>query len=184
MITLKNKLLIGSLSAGVILGGTGVVSASIDKENGSAKDLITEEKAIEIAEKAVNGTVMEIELDEDDTQYVYELELETSNGEAEVEIDAATGEVIETDVDSEETAEKMEVMPNDEWASLPEYNKTAEVINNQDYTVQTVTDNAGKRILLFVDNTGKEQYKSIFIKDTNRLKIIDLNGGQIFNGII
>lgn len=63
-----------------------------------------------------------------------------------------------------------------------------EFIQNQipsgnDY-VQVVEDNPHKRILFIGDDTSQKKYKTIFIKDTNRLKIIDLNGGQIINEII
>lgn len=185
---MKNKFLIGALSVGVILGGFGVASASItnDKESKnndkeSKENLLTEQEATEIAEKTVDGIVVDMDLDEDDGQYIYEFDLETSSGEAEVEIDAVTGKVLES---INESVESIETVQNDEWTSLPESNKIKEIIDNQEYNVQTVTDNEGKRVLLFVDNKGVEQYKTIFIKNINRLKIIDLNNGQIFNGII
>lgn len=72
---------------------TGVVQSS---------NLISDEKAKQLAEKAVNGTVTELELDEDDGQFVYELELITNKGEADVEIDAITGKVIEINFDHED----------------------------------------------------------------------------------
>lgn len=65
----------------------------------SNQKLISEQEAISIAEKLVNGTMIEIELDEDDNRFIYELELKTSQGEAEVEIDAVTGEVLESELD-------------------------------------------------------------------------------------
>lgn len=58
-------------------------------------------------------------------------------------------------------------------------------MDNEYYNFQTVTDNEGKRILLLLDDEGTEQYKSIFIKKTKRLKIIDLaNDREIFNDLI
>ncbi|WP_347789285.1 hypothetical protein [Solibacillus sp. CAU 1738] len=75
-----------------------------------------------------------------------------------------------------------EVIENSEWTALPEYNKIVEQIDNQEYTFETVTDNEGKRVLNIIDKNGKKQYKSIFIKNTSRLKIIKIDGGgQIFN---
>ncbi|MEK4299774.1 hypothetical protein MKY30_10320 [Oceanobacillus sp. FSL W8-0428] len=66
--------------------------------------------------------------------------------------------------------------------------KEMEVIQNQipsgNDSVQVVEDNPHKRILFIGDEANQKKYKTIFIKDTNRLKIIDLNGGQIFNDII
>jgi len=83
-----------------------VLSVEEDDDNDDDRDqvvsdqsLITHQKAIEIAEKAVNGKVTEINLDEDDNQYHYELELKTNKGEAEVELDAVTGKVLELEID-------------------------------------------------------------------------------------
>ncbi|MBA9026128.1 hypothetical protein [Peribacillus huizhouensis] len=74
---------------------------------------------------------------------------------------------------------------HEEWASLPEYDSIMEQLDNNDYNFQTVTDNEGKRVLLLIDENGVEQYKTIFIKNTSRLKIIKINGeGQIFNEIL
>lgn len=72
-----------------------------------------------------------------------------------------------------------------EWASLPEYNTIMEQIDSKDYTFETVTDNGEKRILYIIDKNGRKQYKTVFIKHTSRLKIIQINGGgQIFNEIL
>lgn len=78
-----------------------------------------------------------------------------------------------------------ESVNHEEWTSLPEYNKIVEQLRNEDYTFQMVTDNRGERILHILDKDGRKQYKSIFIKNTNRLKIIKINGGGlIFNEIL
>jgi len=74
---------------------------------------------------------------------------------------------------------------HEEWTSLPEYNNIIEQIDNKEFNFQTITDNEGKRVLLLIDKNGVEQYKSIYIKYTNRLKIIKINGeGLIFNEIL
>lgn len=70
----------------------------------------------------------------------------------------------------------------EEENSLPELPIITQQIGDEEYDIQTVTDNEGKRILLLLDDEGTERYKSIFIKNTNRLKIIDLaNDREIFN---
>ena len=101
---MKNKMLIGVLSAATILGGAATVGAETDdREQIFQEDkLISKQQAIEIAEESVNGTVTEVELDEDDNQYVYEIELNTSQGEAEVEVDAVTGEILEKEYDDDD----------------------------------------------------------------------------------
>lgn len=69
-----------------------------------------------------------------------------------------------------------------EWTSLPEYEEIMKHVDEQDYTFKTVTDNENKRILLLINKNGREQYKTIFIKNDNRLKIIKIDGGgQVFN---
>ena len=64
-----------------------------------SNELLIREKAIQIAEKAVNGKVYNFETDEDDGQVEYELELMTDHGEVEIEINARSGEIIEIDYD-------------------------------------------------------------------------------------
>ncbi len=74
-----------------------------------------------------------------------------------------------------------------EWASLPEYSTIMEQIDDGEYDFETVTDVSEKRILLLIDQDGKEQYKTIFIKPTDRLKIIKIGSdgdGEIFNATL
>lgn len=63
--------------------------------------LITEAKAIEIAQKQIDGTLIEIALDSDDGRYEYELELRTAKGIAEFTIDASTGDILESELDDD-----------------------------------------------------------------------------------
>lgn len=81
---------------------------------------------------------------------------------------------------SQERADETAV--DDEIASLPEYQTIMKEIDKEDCTFKLLTDNEGKRVFLLTDETGKEEYKSIFIKETNRLKIIELESNrEIFN---
>ncbi|KAB7671110.1 PepSY domain-containing protein [Bacillus sp. B1-b2] len=67
---------------------------TINEENKSDNVMISEEEAKQIAVKEVNGTVQEVDLEEEDNQTYYEVELEdTNNREAKVQINAYTGEV-------------------------------------------------------------------------------------------
>lgn len=78
-----------------------------------------------------------------------------------------------------------EIVKHNEWTSLPEYNKIMEQVGHEEVDFEMVTDNEGKRVLNIVDKDGSIRYKSIFIKDMNRLKIINVkNGGLIFNEIL
>lgn len=72
-----------------------------------------------------------------------------------------------------------------QWTSLPEYNKIIEQIGDNDVTFEMETDNEGKRVLNILDEDSNIEYKSIFIKNTNRLKIINVKRGKkIFNGTL
>lgn len=61
------------------------------------QNIISQGEAAAIAEKTVNGKVIEIERDNDDGVIKYEVELRTDRGEAEVDIDATTGKVLEVE---------------------------------------------------------------------------------------
>lgn len=61
--------------------------------------IIQEKDAIAIAEKASNGKVNEIELDEEDGLIVYEIEADSKKGEVEIEMNAKTGEIIKKELD-------------------------------------------------------------------------------------
>ncbi|KWW17553.1 MULTISPECIES: hypothetical protein [Peribacillus] len=70
------------------------------------------------------------------------------------------------------------------WSSLPEYDEIIEQIGDKDYTLNKETDNDDKRVFL-IELNGEKQYKTIFIKRTNRLKIIEINGnGEVYDKII
>ncbi len=60
----------------------------------SAKTLISNEKAKSIALSQYNGTIIEVELDDDDGKKYYEIEMTTTSEEVKMEIDAYTGEII------------------------------------------------------------------------------------------
>lgn len=63
-----------------------------------------------------------------------------------------------------------------------EYGKIASHVNVANFSAQIVTDNQGKRIILLNDSNGRAQYKSIYVKKKNRLKLINMNGGLVYNG--
>lgn len=70
-----------------------------------------------------------------------------------------------------------------ELESLPEFTVIDDEIGSDSLEFDIVADNPGERVLL-LDKDGDE-YKSIFVKETKRLKIIDIDGeGLIFNDIL
>ncbi|MFJ7511619.1 hypothetical protein ACIQW7_19490 [Peribacillus simplex] len=73
---------------------------------------------------------------------------------------------------------------HEKWSYLPEYDKIIEQIGNEDYTFNKETDNDGKRVFL-IELNGEKQYKTVFVKNTNRLKIIKINGGgEVYDEIL
>ncbi|MET3320993.1 UNVERIFIED_ORG: hypothetical protein ABIC97_004094 [Peribacillus simplex] len=76
------------------------------------------------------------------------------------------------------------IADHEKWSSLPEYGQIIKQIGNEDYHFNKETDNDNKRALL-IDLKGEKQYKTIFVKNTNRLRIVKINGGgEIFNEVI
>ncbi|WP_404455217.1 hypothetical protein [Oceanobacillus kapialis] len=67
---------------------------------------------------------------------------------------------------------------------LLEYDKLDEVADVSKFNTQVVENNPHKRIILLKDDNGQPQFKSIFVKDTNRLKIINLHEGLVYSKII
>ncbi|WP_052345692.1 PepSY domain-containing protein [Paucisalibacillus sp. EB02] len=79
-----------------------------DKSKDKKRAAISTDEAKKIALAEFNGTIKELELDEDDDRLIYEIEIKSENGEAEMDIDAYTGEIISISIDRviTETIEK------------------------------------------------------------------------------
>lgn len=71
---------------------------------------------------------------------------------------------------------------NQDTTGLEEYASIASVIDPTRFTTRVTEDNGSKRVILFSDNYGRTQYKSVFVKKMGLLKVINLKGGQIFCG--
>jgi uncharacterized membrane protein YkoI len=133
---MKRKILIGTISGALILGGAIAVGAAEDKGEQvmESKEVIqvqpnntesnkqpannvtnalntnkinqeatiSKEKAIQIAEKEVNGKMYSIEKEFDDGVLQYDVELNKDGKEANVEIDAMTGNILEVDIDDDD----------------------------------------------------------------------------------
>ncbi len=98
------------------------------------------------------------------------------------ETEGSTGEASE---DSNASNQPEANISEEEAANLPEYDVIRKQIGEGSYKIETITDNEGTRILHFLNEQGEMQYKTVFVKDTNRLKIINTKeGGQVFNQVI
>lgn len=97
---------------------------------------------------------------------------------------------VEENVTIEENAEKSansteENKGQSDIKSYPEFVMLAKHIDLTKYIANVETDNEGTRIIFFENSEGKKEYKSTFVKNENRLKIIKLDDdGLIFNEII
>lgn len=85
-------------------------------------------------------------------------------------------EVSQMDGTSDEELDSAEVI--EELTDYPETVTIQETINLTNLTGYVISDNPGTRILIFT-NEGKQVYKSIFVKDEERLKVIDLEQNDL-----
>ena len=124
-IIMRKKLVAGLISVAVVFGGVYAVSAVENNKqespaaaigNDEAKkatskqtsELITIEKAADIALNEQSGEVVDIELDAKRGNAIYEIEIQNKGKEADVKLDAFTGEVLSVkskqDDDDDDTA--------------------------------------------------------------------------------
>ena len=110
-------------------------------------------------------------------QIIGDVEEDVDSDDNAVENEDSDNEVIEED-NQENNTIKQELEGLEEYATLVKY------VNVDDFNAQFVEDNHHKRVIFLKDNQGRPQFKSIYVKNTNRLKIINLRGGIVYNGII
>lgn len=112
----KKIIITGILAAGVLLGGTSLVGATMNDSKSpsvkpevkqtesvvKAKDkrILSVEEVKEIALKEQDGQIDDIELETDDGYTYYEVEINNSDADYDIYIDAHTGNVLEVEVDS------------------------------------------------------------------------------------
>lgn len=116
---MNKKLLIGSITAALVLGGTFAVGASelpifdlkTNKEK-YEKQFIPAEQAKTIALNEVNGTVEDVEIEKENGYFYYEVEIDKDNIDYDVFIEAYTGKIahirIENDDNNIKIANKVE----------------------------------------------------------------------------
>ncbi|MBO0589340.1 membrane lipoprotein lipid attachment site-containing protein [Sporosarcina sp. E16_8] len=92
---------------------------------------------------------------------------------------------VESSKSATEENNKIVTEQNERLIDLPEYAVLVEKISLDTHNATVETDNPGTRIILFENNNGVKAYKSIFVKNDNRLKIIKLDDdGLIYNDIV
>ncbi|WP_301107954.1 hypothetical protein [Sporosarcina sp.] len=87
---------------------------------------------------------------------------------------------IDTIEPEEDTAESDTIAPVNSEMTLEEENDVLKKhIPVGELTSRVETDNPGKRIILFENQSGEKVYKSIFIKHDQYVKIIDLKDDNL-----
>lgn len=76
----------------------------------------------------------------------------------------------------------METEQQDELGGFEEYEILSDNIDLSAHEAEVETDNSNSRVILFEDSEGNKTYKSVFVKDEQHLKIIQLDDdGVIYN---
>ncbi|WP_342576161.1 hypothetical protein MHH37_10055 [Solibacillus sp. FSL K6-1781] len=95
------------------------------------------------------------------------------------------GEFLQEEEKPNEADQLKDDISEEEAAKLPEYNIIRKQIGDGSYKIVIIANNEETRILHFLNAQGELQYKAVFVKETNRLKIINTKGdGNIFNQVI
>ena len=97
---MNKKLLIGSITAALVLGGSFAVGASeipiFDLKTNKLKyekEFIPAEQAKTIALNEVNGTVEDVEIEKENGHYYYEVEVDKDNIDYDIFVEAYTGKI-------------------------------------------------------------------------------------------
>ena len=112
---MNKKLLIGSITAALILGGTFAVGASelpifdlkTNKLVKYEKEYIPEELAKTIALNEVNGTVENVEIEKENGHFYYEVEIDKDNIDYDVFVEAYTGKIAYIRVENDNNIKNM-----------------------------------------------------------------------------
>lgn len=133
---------------------------------------------IDQANKNNNTNIESVEENNDNTDQSTDDSDENSNSNSENHSD-------ETDtLDEKERTSDEKEHPSDEIADFEESQELKANISQLDKLKPEIkNDNSNKRVIFFVDDNNHKQFKSIYIKQKNHLKIIELNkdDGLLFN---
>ena len=163
------------------IGGASIVGASA--LNPAEAPKVSAEKALQEVFAKVEGTVQEVELTFEDGRY-YEVEVESSSREYEFTIDAASGEFLKESPDQETSTDDGFNRPVDA-TNYAEYAMIEKKVDTDSLAYHLATDNPGNRIIFLLNENGEKQFKTIFLKRSQELEIIDLdNGKRVYQGTI
>ncbi|MCC5894637.1 MAG: hypothetical protein JJU16_04180 [Alkalibacterium sp.] len=120
--------------------------------------------------------------DLEDTEEIGEVDdtdedIDTQEEEAELDDDPSEAVVSEEDLQPVSDEELDSAEPIDDLSQYEEFNEQ-NVFNPEQYDAYLVTDNGGNRVIIFVEDS-EQVFKSIFVKEDNRLKVIDLTENEL-----
>jgi hypothetical protein len=118
---MNKKLLIGLITAALVLGGTFAVGASelpifdlkTNKEK-YEKQFIPAEQAKTIALNEVNGTVEDVEIEKENGYFYYEVEIDKDNIDYDVFIEAYTGKIAHIRIENDDHINNTDEVKNDD----------------------------------------------------------------------
>ena len=118
---MNKKLLIGSITAALVLGGTFAVGASelpiFDLKTNKLKyekEFIPAEQAKTIALNEVNGTVEDVEIEKENGHFYYEVEIDKENVDYDIFIEAYTGKIAYIRVENDDKIKNMNEVEKDD----------------------------------------------------------------------
>lgn len=145
------------LFAGSIIGTANMQIGTTNQVSAKTMSQVYHKSSINVGDyKLVEGNTHKTQADQGKNGQQDQNKLEENNSRGKTEIDS---DFLEHDI-------------------LDEY------VSSDAYQTQIVENNEHKRIIVLNDEGGQPQYKSIFVKETKSLEIIDLDQGMVFKGSI
>ena len=140
---MNKKLLIGSITAALVLGGTFAVGASelpiFDLKSNKLKyekEFIPAEQAKTFALNEVNGTVEDVEIEKENGHFYYEVEIDKDNIDYDVFVEAYTGKIAYIRVENDENIKNI-----NEVESIKNTNEVEKVDSHDDGTKEATIEN-------------------------------------------
>lgn len=157
------------------------------KEANSMKRLIVVVFGLFLLVGCTNGNDAEQPITENDHQTENEAaqdnQQQSTDSEGNEEQGSTDDQNTENTASGENESSKVD---NHHLEDLEEYDVLAAELDLEHYEGVIESDNKGNRIILFQTEDGKKEYKSIFIKNDHRLKIVHFNDEDdlLYNDVI
>ena len=143
---MNKKLLIGSITAALVLGGTFAVGASelpiFDLKTNKLKyekEFIPAEQAKTIALNEVNGTVEDVEIEKENGHFYYEVEIDKDNIDYDIFVEAYTGKIAYIRVENDDNIKNMNEVEQVE--SIKNTNEVEKDDSHDDGTKEATIEN-------------------------------------------